>query len=441
MRNWKTAWTKGTEAIARNSEKAIGLTATPVFNKPDDMIGICTAIDMPADYKSALKWYLDKNKARVNTENIREFNAKYVDRVADDILNLPEMTHETVDFDVCVDPAKVLDYNDILLRAKQLRVRMERKGKANVQEMHKLMAYLQSMQQFLVSPLLSSKGATEAKKDKEIIQQAAMEDTGALRALRGAIVDLNSRSIKRIMVAACHTSLLKVAEVFLKSRCPEVGDVIVYDGSLTQVQRSKAVDAFLGGTQTVLLMSIDAGGTGLHLAPGSNGVVFWGSRPFSPMQVLQTTKRVHRIGQEAPVHVVHLIANGSVDCAINKVHGDKLTLSRAVIDQDMSGLESEGGRWRTTGRIVDGCKYLSNDGVFPPNDITEEEVHMALSNSSLGQEVSQSSSVGSSSIGVLPDFNTRDPDLPPLPDSIVQALMANVNMMSTSALQVLALQM
>ena len=38
------------------------------------------------------------------------------------------------------------------------------------------------------------------------------------------------------------------------------------------------------------------------------------------MEVLQAWKRVHRIGQFYPVKVVHLIADGSVDYAINFVH-------------------------------------------------------------------------------------------------------------------------
>ena len=52
------------------------------------------------------------------------------------------------------------------------------------------------------------------------------------------------------------------------------------------------------------------------------------------MQVLQTRKRVHRIGQSRPVHVIHLIPSGSVDDAINLVHNDKLTLSRAVTNNE-----------------------------------------------------------------------------------------------------------
>ena len=131
---------------------------------------------------------------------------------------------------------------------------------------------------------------------------------------------------------------------------------------------ASAVERFLGGSRTVMLMSIDAGGTGLHLVPGSNAVVFWGSRPFSPMQVLQTAKRVHRIGQEHPVNIKHLIAAGSVDFAINMVHGDKLSVSKAIVDDDLSSLESQGGRWRSTGRIVDACRFLSEEGTFLDED-------------------------------------------------------------------------
>lgn len=94
------------------------------------------------------------------------------------------------------------------------------------------------------------------------------------------------------------------------------------------------------------------------------------------MQVIQTKKRVHRIGHEFPVKVVRLIADDSVDRAIECVHKDKLTLARAVTDGDTPGLEADGGgggKWRTTGRIVDRSKFLSADGQFQEDEITEEQ--------------------------------------------------------------------
>lgn len=377
MRNNMTSWTKAHELLASISKKVVGLTATPVFNSPKDLMGVSTAMDLPSDLKDPKHWFKENDFSRVKIDTIRWFN-QYVDRADDSILSLPPITHTIQNFDVSVAPSVVEDYNNVLSCARRLRGAMERKGKAHASEMHKLMAYLQTMQQFLVAPILAECGATAAKNSPDIIERAAEVETGALKALRETIVKLREDGFKRIMVASCHTSLLRIADLYLKRNCPEAGEIMIYDGSLSQTKRTKAVDSFLGGERTIMLMSIDAGGTGLHLVPGANAVVFWGSRPFSPMQILQTSKRVHRIGQKHPVKVVHLIAKGSVDCAINSVHGDKQSLSNAVIDSNLEELANREGAWRTTGRIVNGCKFLDETGIFPEVDITEQQVEERL---------------------------------------------------------------
>jgi len=440
MRNCLTGWTKGHELVSKAADEVIGLTATPVFNKPDDMMGLATAMDLPEEWKTWNRWFKDRKRQCVNIESITEFNQAYVDAVSDDILNLPPITHVTESFEVNVDPEHVAEYNDILGRARRLRFSIERKGnRASAQEMNKLMSYLQTLQQFLVSPLLARMGACELQKDQNLINEASMNDTGALIALRNTLLDLNEKGVDRVMVAACHTSLLKIAMEYLKRTCPEVGDIILYTGELRQTQRTSAVERFLGGSRTVMLMSIDAGGTGLHLVPGSNAVVFWGSRPFSPMQVLQTAKRVHRIGQEHPVKVKHLIAAGSVDFAINMVHGDKLSVSKAIVDDDLSNLESQGGRWRSTGRIVDACRFLAEDGTFSEEDTSDNP------GAAYGAHGQRSGGAGASSIpdtlvAGAPVLNPGSVDdlmmeLPPLPPSIAKALMANAALLSTDALQ------
>lgn len=354
-----------------NSEKVEGLTATPIFNKPEDLVGISTAMDLPAKFKQVSEMYKDKQKTAVNLDYIRDFR-KLCDRVTDDVLDLPPLEDVHVNFEVGVDPRHVCDYNEMVANARRLRCSVDRRGRATQREMQKLMAYLQSMQQYIVSPLLAEKGATAVQADSQLIEQASQYNTGALKVLKRTLDALQKEGYARIMVASCHTSLLAIANAYLARECPSIGSVISYVGTLSLKQRREAVLGFLQGKQTVLLMSIDAGGTGLHLVPGSNAVVFWGSRPFSPMQVKQTKHRVHRIGQKFPVKVVHLISEGSVDSAINFVHDDKLVLSRALMANDMVKLEQDGGKWRTTGRIVDRCKFLSEDGQFVDGDIEEE---------------------------------------------------------------------
>ena len=385
MRNPTTAWTKGHEVISMNSDKVIALTATPVFNKPLDLVGISIAMNFSPtpQFKDEKFWFLDKKKMQVNIDTVEKFTKTAMDRCSDACLDLPPIVDETRDYDAFLEPHNARIYNDALMRARRLRIAMERQGKATQQELQRLMGYLQTLQQFMVSPLLALKGAREVQSNPELVRRCSLDNTGSLRALKATISQLQSEGFARILVAVCHTSLIAVAEAYLLRESPEAGDIIVYCGGLSLNKRGQATTKFLRNPKTVLLMSIEAGGTGLHLVPGSNAVVFWGSRPYSPMQVHQTKKRVHRIGQEFPVKVVHIIAKGSVDYAINRMHADKEALAKAVVDCELDDLKSENGKWKKFGRIVDGCQYLNEKtGTFPSTPITEKEMlEMALERS------------------------------------------------------------
>ena len=121
----------------------------------------------------------------------------------------------------------------------------------------------------------------------------------------------------------------------------------------------------------MLFLSIGAGGVGLHLVPGCEAMLFWGSMPFSPAHRRQALKRIHRIGQTAPitgkVTVRHLIAHGSVDNAIGVMHGDKDALIQLVQEGDDSGFGGhEDSQWRKAGRIVDAALPVDEFGNFPP---------------------------------------------------------------------------
>ena len=363
MRSTTTAWTRGHEQVAKKARKVIGLTATPLVNRPTDLVGISVACNLPAEYSDVKNWFLDASRTRVNVDTVRSFRTNYIDRATDALLDLPPLTDVYKDFDARMDHEATIEYNDLLSVARRLRSHIERRGSAGAADVQRLIQTLQRLQQLIIAPLVSQVGACEFQKDKELIQRAADAGSGALTALHETVRELNSNGSARVLVCACHTSLLRVAEAFLQKR-GGVGEILLFEGSLSTSKRSKVVEAFLGGDHTVLLMSIDAGGTGLHLVPGSNAVVFWGSRPFSPMQTLQSKKRVHRIGQTEPVKVVHLIATGSVDWALQRVHADKLSLSAAVLDGELNELEALGGRWKTTGRIVDCCRFLDKSGNF-----------------------------------------------------------------------------
>jgi SNF2 family DNA or RNA helicase len=377
MRNPVAKRTKAHELISMKSSKVLGLSASPIFNNITDAWGLSIAMDMPPLFKDKKSWFVGKDTRCANMKTVKEF-AKITSRVTDEILDLPPITDEFVTFDANIDPEYVSAYNDSLSDARNLKISMERRGRVTSEALRKLMSTLQTLQQFVVSPVLAENGAADTMEDPDLIDKASRSGTGSLIALKETINNLNSDGINNILVAVNHVSPMKIAEAYLKRESPGVGNIIMYTGSLNLNQRQDAKEAFITGEKVVMLMSIEAGGTGLHLVDDPctrpSAVIFWGSRPFSPMQIIQTKKRVHRIGQKFPVKVLHLIAEGSVDSSINFIHGDKLTLAKAVVDNETEQMEQSGGMWRTSGRIVDQCRFLTVDGQFATADMDETDV-------------------------------------------------------------------
>jgi hypothetical protein len=387
MRNPDTEWCASHHQLSKGTfengellggcKKRIAATATPVMHRPLDMVGLARTINASDQFQDKRYWSSDPHCKTVNLNTVREFH-KNTDRVKDTILNLPEIKMLSHDFDPGLFADEALKYNDLLAKARSLRMRMDQ-SKVNGKDMQQLMLYLQRMQQMLVSPRLGEKGAEYFNTDPSEIERAGKVDTGALRALWNRIFDLQSRGHDRVMIACNHVMLMKVARAYLleenRKVQPEnkIGTVLLYDGSLSLQRRQEERFRFLNERKAVLFLSIGAGGTGLHLVPQKAGTpiggfcracVFWGSRPFSPQQVWQTFKRIHRLGQKYEVEGHHIISTGSVDHAINCVHKDKEGLANAIVDGEMEDIELDGGEWKKTGRVVDECFLIGDDGKF-----------------------------------------------------------------------------
>lgn len=362
MRNTQTACTQGHSLIAKNSARVVALTASPVFNSPTDLAGISLACDFPEDFSRVQNWFVDARRTRVNVQTISAFQA-HVDRACESVLNLPPLICKTVLFDVrFAVPEEAQRYNAVLLGAKRLLRAHSRRGQLKKDEAVRLEASVQRLQQMAVSPLLEEVGAVALQADPALVQRAAVDRTGSLAALeRELACFLSNRDFPRVMVCSCHTSILSLANAYCASRGRLGAEQFVFTGRLSLRQRGDMLDAFLASPKAILFLSIDAGGTGLHICPGCNAVIFWGSRPFTPMKLMQAQKRVHRIGQKLPVHVVHLVGNHSVDFAIDGMHQGKRDVARAVADNNLTALPRDGS-WKMVGRIVDRCGLADAQG-------------------------------------------------------------------------------
>ena len=111
-------------------------------------------------------------------------------------------------------------------------------------------------------------------------------------------------------------------------------DFSYLDGSIPAKKRMAIVDDFNNGDNSVFLISLKAGGTGLNLTSADVVVHFdpW----WNPAVENQATDRAHRIGQENIVEVIKLVARGTIEEKIVKLQKDKERLIEKVIDEGSS---------------------------------------------------------------------------------------------------------
>jgi superfamily II DNA or RNA helicase len=102
------------------------------------------------------------------------------------------------------------------------------------------------------------------------------------------------------------------------------------DGSTPALDRQKRVDDFQNGNDTVFLISLKAGGTGLNLTAADYVIHMdpW----WNPAVEDQATDRAHRFGQDKPVMVYRIVARGTIEEEILALHETKRDLVEGILE-------------------------------------------------------------------------------------------------------------
>lgn len=104
------------------------------------------------------------------------------------------------------------------------------------------------------------------------------------------------------------------------------------DGSMNVKARAKVLHDFkTDPTITVLLVSIRAGGQGLNFTAANK--VYMMEPQYNPGVEQQAIDRVHRLGQEREVEIVHFIMKDSVEEALLKLQVKKTKLASLAVDK------------------------------------------------------------------------------------------------------------
>jgi hypothetical protein len=357
--------------------KRIGLTGTMVVNAPRDMAGIAAVLQTPprhgVNFTLKESWILSRDHSTVNRRVMRLFNAHYVHRATENAIQLPKLYEEAVSYPVAMSPSDVEMYNRLVAAARNLRHRVAVDGRLSTQDAAELWSKITVMQQMVVDSDLARVGAAAFHKSCGLLKELhrRQRPSGALLALTEQVARMRSIGHCRIVVACDAVAPLNIARSWMQTHQTCFGTCFGYDGSMTTKARIEAVKNFLLVPSGLLFLSIQAGGTGLHLVPGCECMIFWSSSPFSPAHKRQCMKRIHRLGQHCPitgrVTIIHMVPYGSVDFAIHRMHADKASLIKFANDPtDASAFINENdGCWRKYGRIVDECLELGQDGNFP----------------------------------------------------------------------------
>ena len=96
--------------------------------------------------------------------------------------------------------------------------------------------------------------------------------------------------------------------------------------------RKSAINAFQTGVADIFLISLKAGGVGLNLTAADTVIIFdpW----WNPAVEEQAIDRAHRIGQDKPVFVYRLVAEGSIEEKMDALKARKRALADGLFSSD-----------------------------------------------------------------------------------------------------------
>lgn len=301
-----TKRTNAVKALARKVPHVIGLTGTPIVNRPSEAFNILQIID------------------RKTFPNQRKYAERYCDRKLtywgwdeSGAINIPEL-HELL--------------SSVMLRRRKVDV---------------LKSLPPKIRSFVPLELTNRKEYTAAEKDfigyvretegkeaaKKANKAAALTKVTFLRLLaaRGKLeqaIDWIANTIEeqKLVVFAVHREILDpVFNAFRKV-------AVRVDGSVNEAERGRAIDRFQKDPKCRLFVGqTQAAGTGITLTAASN--VAFLELPWTPGDLLQCEDRCHRIGQVNSVTIHYLLAANTID----EKMADLIDRKRRILDSVHDG--------------------------------------------------------------------------------------------------------
>ncbi|TMD99352.1 MAG: DEAD/DEAH box helicase [Chloroflexi bacterium] len=159
-----------------------------------------------------------------------------------------------------------------------------------------------------------------------------LRESGPLRGRSGKLealdelLDVIVAEGEAALVFTQYVAMARLLEAHLAER--GIGTLFLH-GQVAASRRDALVQSFQDGEAPVFLLSLRAGGVGLNLTRATHVVHY--DRWWNPAVEDQATDRSHRIGQDRPVEVHRLVAEGTVEDRIAALLRSKRELADSVI--------------------------------------------------------------------------------------------------------------
>lgn len=290
------------------------LTGTPVENSLSELWSIFDFI-MPSYLMSHSKFVMRFEKKIMNedTEALEHLNSRIrpfiLRRMKKDVLTeLPDKIEEKIITEMTEEQTKVyLSYMSSIRQ--DLYQEIEENG---IERTHlKILAALTRLRQICCHPATFLDNYTGGSGKMDLLFEV----------LGDALANGH-----RVLVFSQFTSMLQL----IAAQLDRNGQAYFYlEGSTPPQERLEYVKRFNEGENSIFLISLKAGGTGLNLT-GADTVIHYDPW-WNPAVEDQATDRAYRIGQKNTVHVLKLLTKGTIEEKIYKLQERKKELSDSVI--------------------------------------------------------------------------------------------------------------
>ena len=308
--------TKTAKKIGRRAEFNIGLSGTPILNRPIEFYNILNLID-PKQFTSHFKFgmrycnghhngfgYVFKGSSHIN-ELREQIKPLMIRRLKEDVLTeLPAKSRRTIYIDM---PGKY--YQDYIAAENNLVETLQALPSGKVsQEYEDNRMWLLSKLNYLRHIV----GLAKAEEAEEIIKNFV--DAG-----------------EKLVVFAHHHDVMDLMDEYLTK--DKVNHVKV-DGRTELKNRQTAIDTFQDDPECMVFLASTAMGMGVTLTAASNALFV--ERQWTPGIEEQMEDRLHRIGQTNGVLVHYMQVEHSLDEKMDRLVENKRAVLNEVLDGEIN---------------------------------------------------------------------------------------------------------